>query len=87
MRSRRLRPGVVVSVDLADLATGATNHFRFDAHRVKLLLVHGSGLCAVVRNKDKTLAYAELEQHFYAGTKTVPFCLNISIVSGMWSNR
>jgi len=62
---------------------GRAYHFRFDAHRVKLLLVHGSGLCAIVRHKDKTLAYAVLGEYFPAGTKSLPFCLNISIVSGM----
>ena len=47
-----------------------TNHFCFDAHSVELLLVHCSGLCAVIRHKDKTLACAVLAEHFYRETKS-----------------
>jgi len=85
--TQRLHPEAVVSCGFSPCGKIRTNHFRFDAHGVELLLVHGSRLCAVVRHKDKTLAYTVSGEYLYAVTGTLPFCLSMSIVSGMWSNR
>jgi len=70
---RRLHPGVGVSRGFSSGGNNATNHFRFDAHRVKFLLVHGSGLCAVVRHEDKTLACAALGEHFECRDRNLTF--------------
>jgi len=71
--SRKLRPEVVVSCGFSSERNNATNHFRFDAHRVKFLLVHGSRLCAIVCHKDKTLAYAALGEHFECRNRNLTF--------------